>query len=168
VGQEFEDTDHDEREDQEWAPRPPPITNVFRGLDALLEVLRQPFPPPVGPVDDIRETDGIAPWALSNNEEEEYDDYGYEDNDEAGWEPPVFGWAPVPVDIDALLSGLQSVSDGEDDFDEDELSIEAEDEETGGIITASEGVPFPWGGGGGGQHEPPNERHEDGGHDDEG
>ena len=163
-------------DDQDWAPRPPPAATAFRGLDALLEVMRQPFPPPVAPVDDIRETDGIAPWAfdennlqatagrapwlLGNDEEEEYDDYDYEENDDTGWEPPVFGWAPVPVDIDALLSGLQSVSDGDD-----ESSVEAEDGETGDIITASEGVPFPWGGGGG-HHEPPDDRQQDGGDED--
>lgn len=128
--------------------------------------MRQPFPPPVGPIDDIRETDGIAPWALSNDEEEEYDDYDYEDNDETGWEPPVFGWAPVPVDIDALLSGLQNVSDGDDDFEQDESSVEAEDDDGGDIITASEGVPFPWGSGGG-HPEPPDDQQEGGGYDDD-
>lgn len=155
-----ENEDPNERDDQEWGTRPPPVTTAFRGLDALLEVMRQPFPPPVGPLDDIRDTDGIAPWALSNEEEEEYDDYDYEDNDEIGWEPPVFGWAPVPVDIDALLSGLQSVSDAEDDLEQYESSIEADDDETGDIITASEGVPFPWGGGGG-RREPPDDGQEE-------
>lgn len=163
--EEDEDEGLDERDDLEWAPRPPPVATAFRGLDALLEVMRQPFPPPVGPVDDIRETDGIAPWALSNDEEEEYDNYDYEDDEETGWQPPVFGWAPVPVDIDALLSGLQNLSDAGDDFEQYESSVEAEDEETGDIITASEGVPFPWGGGGG-DHEPPGDRQEEDGYED--
>lgn len=180
--EEEEEEDPDEREDQDWAPRPPLAATPFRGLDALLEVMRQPIPPPMPPVEDIRDTDGIAPWAfdennlqatagrapwvLGNNEEnEEYDEYDYEDDD-TGWEPPVFGWAPVPVDIDALLSGLRSVSDDGDDVGRDGSSVGGDDDEAGGIITASEGVPFPWGGGGGdsgGDSEPPDDQHQDGG-----
>lgn len=179
--EEEEEEDPDESNDQEWAPRPPPAATAFRGLDALLEVMRQPFPPPLAPVEDIRETDGIAPWAfdennlqatagrapwvLGNEEEEEYDEYDYEDDDDTGWEPPAFGWAPVPVDIDALLSGLRSLSDDDDDVGRDGSTIGEEDDEVGDIITASEGVPFPWGGGGG-DSESPDDGRQDGGHDD--
>lgn len=183
--EEEDEEDPDERDDQQWAPRPPLAATPFRGLDALLEVMRQPIPPPLPPVEDIRDTDGIAPWAFdennlqatagrapwvlgSNEEEEEYDEYDYEDDD-TGWEPPVFGWAPVPVDIDALLSGLQGVSDDDGDVGRDGSSVEGDGDEAGGIITASEGVPFPWGGGGGdsgGDSEPPDDQHQDGGYDD--
>lgn len=180
---EEEEEDPDEGDDQEWAPRPPLAATAFRGLDALLEVMRQPFPPPLPPAEDIRDTDGIAPWAFDENnlqatagrapwvlgrddEEEEYDEYDYEDDDDTGWEPPVFGWAPVPVDIDALLSGLRSVSDDGDDDEtgRDDTTVEGENDETGGIIAASEGVPFPWGGGG--DPEPPDNQRQDTGQDD--
>lgn len=181
--EEEEEEDPDERGEQEWAPRPPLAATPFRGLDALLEVMRQPFPPPLPPGDDIRDTDGIAPWAfdennlqatagrapwvLGNNEdEEEYDEYDYEDDEGTGWQPPVFGWAPVPVDIDALLSGLRNVSDDEDDAGRDDSTVYGEDHETRDVITASEGVPFPWGGGGRGGDEPPGDPREDGDHED--
>ena len=179
--EEEEEEDPDETDDREWAPRPPPAPTAFRGLDALLEVMRQPFPPPLAPVEDIRETDGIAPWAfdennlqatagrapwvLGNDEEEEYDEYDYEDNDDTGWEPPVFGWAPVPVDIDALLNGLRNISDDDDDVGRDESTVEGEDDEVGDIITASEGVPFPWGDGEG-DSELSDDVRQAGGHDD--
>lgn len=184
-----EEEDPDEGDDREWAPRPPAAATPFRGLDALLEVMRQPFPPPLPPVDDIRETDGIAPWAfdennlqatagrapwvLGNNEdEEEYDEYDYEDDEDTGWEPPVFGWAPVPRDVEApidimalLRSGLRGVSDDDDDVGRDDSTVEGGDDEAGGIITASEGVPFPWGGGEGGD-DPPDDPREDGSYED--
>lgn len=170
-----EEMDPDETGDQDRDIPRPPAAAGFRGLDALLELMRQPFPPrPMPPVDQARETDDIAPWALDDDDEMQVgdarapwalanndgdNDDDYEDNGDIGWAPPVYGWAPVPVDLDAIFDGLQS--DYDDDVGLDESIGEDEDREIGDIITASEGVPFPWGGGGRETGEPDDSRQDD-------